>query len=1423
MTDSFKARTTLKVGARSYEIYSLAALPRDKVARLPYSLKVLAENLLRFEDGVNVTRADIEALLEWDPQAQPSHEISFTPARVILQDFTGVPCVVDLAAMREAIVRLGGAAERVNPLAPAELVIDHSVQVDEYGSPRALAANTEIEFKRNVERYAFLRWGQKAFHNFRVVPPNTGIVHQVNLEYLARVVFDRDANGAQQAYPDTLVGTDSHTTMVNGLGVLGWGVGGIEAEAAMLGQPITMLIPQVIGFRLGGSLQPGATATDLVLTVTEMLRKKGVVDKFVEFFGDGLANLPLADRATIGNMAPEYGSTCGIFPIDEETIRYLTLTGRPQEQIDLVTAYTKAQGLWRTPGATAAQYTDVLELDLASVEPSLAGPRRPQDRIALREAKSAYRSSLTKMAEERKRRNASAAGSAPLTIKGQKFELKDGAVVIAAITSCTNTSNPSVMLGAGLLARNAHRLGLRAKPWVKTSLAPGSRVVTDYYRKAGLLDELAAIGFDLVGYGCTTCIAAGTPVLLANGTARRIEHMPVGGGRAVCGPTAAGRLGVAIQAEMMDQGERECVSLMLQDGRKLVCTPDHRILRSDGRWIRADELNLERDRVVMGLEAPLDEPAADEVGYELQSGQLRLSFDSEHERARSLAFARLLGHLLSDGPISGAGQGRMHVGQALDRETALDDIELLTHQRPAGGRYDEPKWSIVLPNELTQAIMALPGVRVERGIDQPPALPQFLLEERCPVVLVREFLAGLFAADGQAPILDREDACEDSAILKAPAYALSVKPEHVAATQTLMQGLIELLVRCGVKARGARIFCYPTRASSEPTAWAGSARTEVRLVLPEGLTFIERVGFRYCSDKALRASAAAVYWRTIDHINRQRLWMADRLEELHRTSYSFTFRQARHPAAAELIKRQTPVLDRDCQFEGPDRCDGLPPIEVRRFQPLHRENLGFPSPAQLFREMGVRDWFAPPSGNDSAVAGDTDASSHAKRYCITQDSLTLPAFSLRVIDRRPVGKRPVFDLAVNDLQAFVAGTVCVHNCIGNSGPLRPEISSAIKAGDLIGCSVLSGNRNFEGRVHPEVRMNFLASPPLVVAYALAGTMDLDLATEALGTGSNGQPVYLRDIWPSPQEVQQTVLRSIDSQMFRDSYASVFKGDDNWAGIQIPQGNLYAWDVHSTYVKNPPYFTGMGMKPAAVADIHGARVLAVLGDSVTTDHISPAGNIAKASPAAQYLISQGVQPADFNSYGARRGNHEVMMRGTFANIRLRNLLAPGTEGGVTIHVPSGEQLSIYDAAMRYQSEDTPLLVLAGREYGTGSSRDWAAKGTMLLGVKAVIAESFERIHRSNLIGMGVLPLQFLPGQNAQSLGLTGQEVYDISGLAALIASGAKSVAVKVTPKGGPPRQFEARVRIDTPKEHEYYRHGGILQYVLRQLAAPARAA
>ncbi len=897
MQDSFKTRTTLACGTGEFEISSLAALRSRNVERLPFSLKILLENLLRFEDGVNVTRADIEALLSWDPAATPSHEISFTPSRVIMQDFTGVPAVVDLAAMREAMMRLGGNPDEINPLSPAELVIDHSVQVDEYGTPQALARNTAIEFERNIERYAFLRWGQTAFSNFKVVPPNTGIVHQVNIEHLARVVFDVERDGKRFAYPDTLVGTDSHTTMVNGLGVLGWGVGGIEAEAAMLGQPVTMLIPQVIGFRLNGGLRPGTTATDLVLTITEILRKKGVVEKFVEFFGDGLANLPLADRATISNMSPEFGSTCAIFPIDGETLRYLELTGRSREHIDLIEAYARHQGLWRETGQHSAQYTDVLELDLGSVEPSLAGPRRPQDRVPLREAKKSFRAHREKMAAERAQRNPAASGVAAASVGGETFELRDGAVLIAAITSCTNTSNPAVLVAAGLLARNANRRGLRARPWVKCSLAPGSRVVTDYLAKADLLEDLGAIGFYTVGYGCTTCI-------------------------------------------------------------------------------------------------------------------------------------------------------------------------------------------------------------------------------------------------------------------------------------------------------------------------------------------------------------------------------------------------------------------------------------------------------------------------------------------------------------------------------------------GNSGPLKPEISEAVHAGDVIGCSVLSGNRNFEGRVHPEVRMNFLASPPLVVAYALAGTLDLDLQSEPLGTGNDGRPVYLSDLWPAPQEIHDLIARSVSSAMFRRSYASVFKGDDNWNAIVVPEGRLYAWDEASTYVKNPPYFIGMSMHPAAVADIRGARVLALLGDSVTTDHISPAGNIARTSPAARYLIEQGVKPADFNSYGSRRGNHEVMMRGTFANIRLRNLLASGTEGGVTIHVPSGEQMSIYDAAMRYREDGTPLIVIAGKEYGTGSSRDWAAKGTMLLGVRAVIAESFERIHRSNLIGMGVLPLQFKDGQNAQSLGLSGSESFEIIGLN---GGAAKAVSVVATPSSGAPIRFDVKVRIDTPKEREYFQHGGILHYVLRQLAATSRAA
>jgi aconitate hydratase len=881
MTDSFGARKTLAVGSAKYQIFRLDAVG-GQVDTLPYTLKILLENLLRFEDGLNVTAEDIRALANWDPAAEPDREIAFTPARVILQDFTGVPAVVDLAAMRDAVVKLGGKASKINPLSPAELVIDHSVQVDNFGTPKSLAQNNAIEFERNQERYAFLRWGQSAFKNFRVVPPNTGIVHQVNLEYLSRVVFENKVGDETFAYPDTLVGTDSHTTMINGLGILGWGVGGIEAEAAMLGQPITMLIPQVIGFELTGKLAEGSTATDLVLTVTEMLRKRGVVGTFVEFFGDGLDHLPLADRATIGNMSPEFGSTCAVFPIDAETLRYLELSGRPRAQIDLVEQYAKAQGLWRT--SARARYTDVLQLDLATVEPSLAGPKRPQDRIPLKSASVTISAAL----------KAAGKGTKAPVKANQSYDLEDGSVVIAAITSCTNTSNPAVMVAAGLVARNAAAKGLTRKPWVKTSLAPGSRVVTDYLAACDLLDDLSSVGFSLVGYGCTTCI-------------------------------------------------------------------------------------------------------------------------------------------------------------------------------------------------------------------------------------------------------------------------------------------------------------------------------------------------------------------------------------------------------------------------------------------------------------------------------------------------------------------------------------------GNSGPLPNEVADALAKSDVVACSVLSGNRNFEGRIHPQVKMNFLASPPLVVAYALAGNMKVDVYKEPLGIGKDGKPVYLKDIWPSTKEIHDLIAKHVSSQMFKSSYASVFAGDANWQGISTPKGENFTWSDDSTYVKHPPYFEDMTLTTGTPSDIRGARVLALLGDSVTTDHISPAGNIAQNSPAGKYLESLGVTRKDFNSYGSRRGNHEVMVRGTFANIRLRNLLAPGTEGGVTIHVPSGEPMSIYDAAMRYVADQTPLMIIAGKEYGAGSSRDWAAKGTALLGVKAVIAESYERIHRSNLIGMGVMPLQFRDGENAASLGLTGKETFDIEGLG---LQRTREVKVTATEENGKKKTFQAVVRIDTPKEQEYFIHGGILQYVLRQLAQAA---
>lgn len=915
MSDSFSTRSQLNVGGKTYDYFSLPTLgQRFDISHLPYSMKILLENLLRHEDGgITVGKDHIEAVARWNPAAEPDTEIAFMPARVVLQDFTGVPCVVDLAAMRDAVVKLGGSPEQINPQIPSELVIDHSVQVDVFGKPDALDLNGKIEFQRNQERYGFLRWGQKAFDNFKVVPPNTGIVHQVNLENLARVVMTAEKDGKAVAYPDTVFGTDSHTTMINGIGVLGWGVGGIEAEAAMLGQPSSMLIPQVVGFKLTGKLPEGATATDLVLTVTQMLRKLGVVGKFVEFYGDGLQHLPLADRATIGNMAPEYGATCGIFPIDAESLNYLRLSGRSEEQINLVEAYAKAQGLWHEPGSPHAQYSTTLELDMGTVKPSLAGPKRPQDRVLLEDVQKNYREALVGMTANRDKRSDDvssfvnegggaavgneqlAKGFADIEIEGRKVRLKDGAVVIAAITSCTNTSNPAVMIGAGLLARNAAAKGLNRQPWVKTSLGPGSRVVTDYLEKAGVLKELEKIGFYVVGYGCTTCI-------------------------------------------------------------------------------------------------------------------------------------------------------------------------------------------------------------------------------------------------------------------------------------------------------------------------------------------------------------------------------------------------------------------------------------------------------------------------------------------------------------------------------------------GNSGPLPTEVSAGIATGDLVVTSVLSGNRNFEGRVHPEVKMNYLASPPLVVAYAIAGTTDIDLTTQPLGAGSDGQPVFLRDIWPSNKEIGDVIAATIGPEMFKQNYADVFKGDTRWNTIASPDGNLYAWSDASTYIKNPPYFDGMTMQTGSIDDVHGARVMGLFGDSITTDHISPAGNIKKDSPAGRFLQERGVQPADFNSYGSRRGNDDVMVRGTFANIRIKNLMFGGEEGGNTLYYPAGggqpEKLAIYDAAMKYKADKVPLVVLAGKEYGTGSSRDWAAKGTLLLGVKAVIAESFERIHRSNLVGMGVLPLQFRNGENAQSLGLDGSEVIDITGLQ---DGASKRATVTATKADGTKKTFEVSVMLLTPKEVEYFRHGGLLQYVLRQLA------
>ncbi|MDO8518896.1 MAG: aconitate hydratase AcnA [Deltaproteobacteria bacterium] len=1377
--DTYKTRSELTVGSKKYAYFSLKKLDAAgfQTSLLPFSLKILLENLLRHEDGVSVSARDIEALARWKPGAKIEKEISFMPARVLLQDFTGVPCVADLAAMRDALGNLKKEnVGRINPLIPAELVIDHSVQVDAYGSSQAFGINAKKEFERNQERYAFLRWGQKAFANFKVVPPDTGIVHQVNLEYLARVVFCQDDN---LIYPDTVIGTDSHTTMVNGLGVLGWGVGGIEAEAAMLGQPTGFLVPPVIGMKLSGTLPEGATATDLVLTITELLRQKKVVGKFVEFFGPGVAGLGLADRATISNMAPEFGCTCALFPVDSETLNYLRLTGRDDERVELVKAYCEAQGFF---GGSEAEYTEVIELNLADVVPSLAGPKRPQDRIPLNKSKENFRELLK-------------------TIEGGKKagELSHGSVVIAAITSCTNTSNPNVLIGAGLLARKAREKGLKVKPWVKTSLAPGSKVVTAYLKETGLLEDLEAMNFHLVGYGCTTCLAEGTPVLLANGTSVPIERLPEDGGSVVFGPTGDGSLGMARQTRLIRQGKRDCITLVLQDGRELVCTPDHEILTAERQWVRADQLEPGRDRLVVGFDAPVDNPSADESGYALRAGLMILTLDSPAQRARTLAFARLLGYLLGDGSISTWGQGRITVGQAVDREAVLNDIELVTGKRPAGTRYDEVKWSIVLPNELAQAFSSLPGVPVGRRINQTPTLPEFVCDEACPVSVVREFLGGLFGADGTAPTLHKYS---DSASFNQPEYSQAAKPEDVAALKRVMAQVIDLLARCHVDIAGTRVYDYPVRrsASTYPRPQDGSERVEVRLCLANGLSFIEHVGYRYCADKALRASAAATYWRMIDRIRQQRAWMVMRLQVLKRENVNLSFREAREAAAHGLRERETIIFAHYSLLQGNDRFDRLP--GDMQFKPLHRDACGFPSPSEFLEQIGARHWFSAMDGKGGP-----------RRYCAKKNSTTLPVFTLGLLERRPAGLREVFDLTVSDLHAFVAGTVAVHNCIGNSGPLPEEVSVEVKKNNLTVAAVLSGNRNFEGRINPQVRANYLASPPLVVAYALHGHMDWDPYSEPIGRGKSGD-VFLKDIWPTQKEIAATVTASVKPEMFRKEYAQVFEGDEVWKTLPIPQGDHFNWTGHSTYIQKPPFFDGMKATPEKIQDFSGTRVLVMLGDSVTTDHISPAGSIGQDSPAGKYLIAEGVDPKDFNSYGARRGNHEVMVRGTFANVRLKNELVPGIEGGVTRHLPSDKQTSIFEASLQYQKEKVPLIVIAGKEYGSGSSRDWAAKGPQMLGIRAIIAESYERIHRSNLIGMGILPLEFEEGQTRQSLKLTGEEIYSMTGIAPDLAPG-KKIFVAATDEKGKQKKFIVLCRIDTPLELEYYCHGGILPYVLRQ--------
>ncbi len=1401
------------------------------ISRFPYSIKILLENAIRHSRSVGGATEAANRLLEWPRSV--SSEFPFVPYRVLLQDYTGVPLIVDLAALRDAVSKRGKDPGKINSIAPIDLVIDHSVQVDSWGSAAAFEYNIEKEYERSSERYALLKWAQDSFRNMRVFPPGKGICHQVNLEYLSTVVAVGERDGRRFACPDTVVGTDSHTPMVNGLGVLGWGVGGLEAEAAMLGEPCHIPIPRVVGVKLKGDLQEGATTTDLVLAVTELLRSKNVVDAFVEYFGEGYLRLSVPDRATLGNMSPEYGATVGFSPVDESTLRYLYDTGRDQAQIKLVGEYCRLQGLFHGPDSLDPRYSEVLEVDLSKIEPSIAGPRNPEERRVLREVPSLARSLAAEQARLRSATPQSPGRASPpagavqlerqmLVHEGgppQSAEgLTDGSVIIAAITSCTNTSNPTVMIGSALLARNAVRMGLAPKPFVKCSLAPGSTVVKDYLEGSGLLTYLDQLGFYLVGYGCTTCIAQGTPVLLADGTCRPIESIPVAGGALVLGPSSSRRLGIARQSALMDMGRRECVDLVLQDGRKLTCTPDHRILCSDGRWVRADELVLGKDRVVVGLEAPLDTPRVDEAGYVLRAGNLIFTMDTERNRARTLAFARLLGHLLGDGSISVYGQGRMNAGQAIDREIMLNDIELVTGLRPAANRYDERKWSIALPMALARAIVALPGVKVGRRVMQSSELPEFVLHENCPVSVVREFLGGLFGADGRSPFLKRWGKGEDDMSLEHPGFSQSTIPAYIGQTRRILQEVLRLLARTGVETEGAKMYEYPTRASSSsyPAAKDGVPRIEVRLDLTNGLSFIEHVGFRYCVDKSMRASAAAVYWRLVQNVHEQRLWMSARLEEVHQDRPTLSFSQARRLATVSLLNDSPgdlpPIVSPHyALLEGYDRFSRLPKTTDRKFRPLHRDSSNFPSPGALFRQLGVTEWFS------QLRDGEDEASS--RQYCVEKESMTLPTFSLQVVERCQAGSRQVYDLTVDDVHSFIAGTVAVHNCIGNSGPLSPAVERAIAEKGLYAVAALSGNRNFDGRINPLARGAFLMSPMLVVAYALAGNIDFDFFNKPLGLGKDdGKPVFLKDLWPSLKEIKQVAEMSLSRDLYQKRYADALVGDEKWSKLSSDSGATFPWDDASTYVRSPPWFSSeSGPLPGKGArdDIVGARALALFEDKITTDHISPAGAIPADGPAAEYLLEHGVDYVHFSTYGSRRGNHEVMVRGTFSNLRLKNLLAEGRIGGYTKHFPSGEVMTIYDAAVKYLKDGVPLVVVAGKQYGGGSSRDWAAKGPKLLGVKAVIAESFERIHRSNLVAMGVLPLEFVPGEGAKALGLRGDEVFSISGMKGL-KPGATVEATALS-KGKEVR-FKLKARIDNQTEMSYFDSGGVLPFTLGRLAS-----